>query len=118
MRFPAYADTAGLQGLTGVLSLGPYAQEVSAPQFGNILLGGTPAEQFGVHILALSFILPAHHASPMIDVRGDADVIDADPLDRVLNRIDKLGATGRRRGGQRPPIPVAYLRAVARRQSC
>src|SRR5207302_7735595 len=109
MRFPAYADTAGLQGLTCVLSLGPYAQEVSAPQFGNILLGVTPAEQFGGHILALSFILPAHHASPMIEVRGDADVIDADLLDRVLNRIDKLGDRGRRDRGQNPPIPVSVF---------
>jgi hypothetical protein len=48
------------------------------------------AEEFGGHILALAFVLPAHYASAMIEVRGDADVIDSDLPDCVVDGIYKL----------------------------
>src|SRR5438309_8419152 len=107
----------GFEAPTDVLSLGPYAQEVTAPQFGNILLGITPAKQFGRHILALAFVFPAQYASPMIEVRGDTYVIDADLLDGVVNRIDKMGNRGRRDCGQDLPIPVSVFQTLGLRQS-
>src|SRR6202035_5130304 len=107
----------GLQRLTYALSLCPYAQEVAAPQFGNIPLRVMPAEQFGGHVLALSFILPAHYASPVIEIRGDADVIDSDLLDCIVNRIDKLSDRGRRDRGQDLSIPVSVFHTLGLGQS-
>src|SRR5580700_5183096 len=107
----------GLQRLTNVLSLCPYAQEVTAPQFGNIPLRVMPAKQFGGHILALTFILPAHYASPMIEIGGDADVIDSDLLDGIVNRIDKLSNRGRRDRGQDLSVPVSVFHTLGLGQS-
>jgi len=45
-----------------------------------------PAEQFGGQMLTLSFILPAHYASPLID----ADAIDVDILGRVASSYEAL----------------------------
>jgi hypothetical protein len=44
-----------------------------------------PAEQFGGQMLTLSFILPAHYASPLID----ADAIDVDILGRVASSYER-----------------------------
>src|SRR5260370_3215284 len=107
----------GLHRLTDVLSLCPYAQEVTAPESGDISLRVMPAEQFRGHVLALSFILPARHSSPMIEVRGDADVIDPDFLDCIINRIDKLSNRGRRDPGQNLPVPVSVFHTPGLRQS-
>src|SRR5579864_7472073 len=108
----------GLQILPDVLSLGPYAQEVTAPQFANIVLRITPAEQFGCYILALSFILPAHYSSTMIEVRGDPYVINADLPHRIVDRIDKLSDRGGRDPGQNLSTTVSVFPTLGIGQIC
>src|SRR6266853_1592947 len=76
-----------LQGFRSLLHLSPDAQEVAAPQLGDVAFRVSAAQQFSGHVLTLAFVVPPQNAAAMIEVGRDADVVDADLLYGVSNRI-------------------------------
>ena len=88
----------------------------SYPELGDLLLGVASPRQLGGDVHRLALIFPADHAATVIEVGADAHVIDADPLDCVVDRTDQVGDRGRL-GGEGVDLAVQlvvfFLRQVA-----
>src|SRR4051812_11864037 len=65
-------------------------QQVAAPQLGNLRLGVAAADQFERDVERLVGAVPAVDAAAAVEVGRNADVIDADQLDRVVDVIDEV----------------------------
>ena len=72
------------------LDLVHHPQQVAAPQFCDLLLRIAAAHKLQRHIERFGGIVPSRHAAAAFEVRRDADVIDADQLDRVVDVIDEI----------------------------
>src|SRR4051812_3038189 len=69
----------------GFLDLIPDPQEIAAPQFGDVGFRVATGQQFGGDVADVADVLPAFHATAFIEVRTDADVVDADLAHRVVD---------------------------------
>src|SRR5436853_7549067 len=81
------------------LHFAPDAQQVAAPDLADLLLGVAAAHELERHVERFGRAVPAVHAAAAVEVRRDADVIDADHLDGVIDVIDAVfhrRASGRR----------------------
>src|SRR5450830_1784801 len=74
----------------GLLDLVPHPQEVTAPQLGDIGFGVTALEQFGGDVAGVADVLPALKAAAIVEVRRNADVIDADLAHGVVDGIPPI----------------------------
>src|SRR5262245_46053361 len=101
------------------LDFGPDAQQVAAPDLADLLLRIAAAYQLDRHVHRLRGAVESVHAAAAVEVRRDADVVDADELHRIVDVIDVV-LDGRTAG--RGPLPIDLrhppleLRAAIRRQ--
>ena len=101
-----------------------HAQQVAAPDLADLLLGVAAAHQLQRDVERLARVVPAVDAAAAVEVRRDADVIDADLLDDVVDVIDEVldrGARRRRTGWRLSCVEAAFcssLRERARRVNC
>ena len=79
--------SAGRELATGALCFAPDAQEIAAPEFGNLRFGIAVAQEFGSNVLRLAFVVPAGNAATVVEVGRDADMVDADSLDCVIDGV-------------------------------
>ena len=66
------------------------AHEVAAPDPGDVGIAEAPTAQRGGDVAGLGGIHPAGHAARAIEVGGDADVVNADHADQVLNMVHEV----------------------------
>src|SRR5690606_13363552 len=83
------------------LDLAPDAKQVAAPELLDFLSRIAARLERARHGGRLRRVRPADHAAASAEVRRDADMIDADEADRVVDVIDEI-LDGRRR----PPLLV------------
>src|SRR5215218_7166674 len=71
--------------------------EIAAPHLRDLLLGVPAANELQRHVERLARVVPAFDAATAVEVRADADVIDADQLHGVVDVIDEVlhGGAGR-----------------------
>src|SRR5579864_1885974 len=98
---------------SNALDLVHHAQQVSAPELCDLLLGISAADELQRHVERLARVAPADDAAAAIEIRRDADVVDADLLHRVVDMIDEVlhGGGGIARGS---PVDVGALPVVFR----
>src|SRR3954465_3270765 len=72
----------------GRFHLAKYAQEIPAPDLGDIRLGIPPAYELPRHIDRLTLIVESNDACAMIEIRADSDVIDSNALYYVVDLIE------------------------------
>ncbi len=72
------------------LHLLPDAQEIAAPELGDIRFGVTALDQLGGHVANLADIVEAFYAAAIIEIRADADMVDTDLSDRVIDGVDEI----------------------------
>src|SRR5690606_34111644 len=82
------------------LHLAEYAQQVAAPQLLDLLLGVAAADELERDVEGLGRVAPAVDAAAAIEVGADADVVDADELDRVVDVVDEVLDGGLRWRGE------------------
>src|SRR5690242_19838455 len=70
------------------LHLAPHAQQVAAPDLGDVGVAEAGAVQRGGHVARLAGVLPAGDAAAAVEVRGDADVVDAGDVGDVADLLD------------------------------
>src|SRR5690348_1247979 len=76
--------------------LAPHAQQVAAPDLGDVLVAEAGASQSGGEIARLRRIVPAGKAATAVEIRSDTHVVDAGDVDDVLHVLDVV-IDGRRR---------------------
>src|SRR6267378_5669443 len=84
MQSPA----SGLNLFGDLLHVAPDAQQIAAPDLGDLLLGVAAAHQFERDVERVGRAVPAVDAAAAVEVRRDADVIDPDELHGVVDVID------------------------------
>ena len=67
-----------------------HPQQVAAPQFGDLRFGVAAPHEFQRDVERLVGAVPAVHAAAAVEVRRDADVVDADQLHGVVDVIDEV----------------------------
>ena len=78
------------------LGLAPDAQQIAAPDLGDVLAAVAARCELGRDVGRLGRVGPARDAAAAVEVGADADVVDADQLDGVVDVIDEV-RDGRRR---------------------
>src|SRR6188472_1596607 len=110
---------AGLDPGRDFLDLAPDAKQIAAPDLRDLLFGVAPSHQFERHVEGFVGAVPAVDAAAAVEVRGDADVIDADQLDDIVDVVDEV-LDGRARRLRVPLVDRGHtgveLRASIRRQ--
>ena len=91
-----------------LLGRAQHAQEVAAPQQGQFRRAVAALQQGGGDVGALAGVAPADEAAAAVEVRRDADMRDADALDRVVHVVGEIG--------QRHGIRAWHRRAGSRRR--
>jgi len=82
----------GGTGYLGANFQGPLTttQQVPAPQPGDVVLAVTASHQLNRDVRRVSGAVPTFDAASAVEVGRNADVVDADQFDRVVDVIDKL----------------------------
>src|SRR5690606_34756508 len=93
VRPAASASLPRLRGVDGGL---PGAQQVAAPQLGDVRVAEAAAAQFGGDVRGFGRVHPAGQSAATVEVGGDADVVDAGDLDHVHDVVHVLGHRGQR----------------------
>ena len=70
------------------LDLAPHAQQVAAPQLGDVRVAEAGLAQRGGDVAGFAGVLPAGDAAAAVEVGGDADVVDAGHLHHVADLLD------------------------------
>jgi hypothetical protein len=83
---------APIVGIAGVDRGLPDAQDVAAPQFGDRVVVVPAALQLGSDVRGFADVVPPDAA--VIEVRRQADMIDVNPLYRIVDRVDQIGDAG------------------------
>ena len=68
-----------------------HAQEIAAPERGDLLPIVAAPQQFGRDVRALRGVAPAGEPAAAVKIRGDADMLDADPPHRVVDVVGEVG---------------------------
>src|SRR6185312_2237972 len=71
----------------GLLRISPDTQEIAAPDLCHLLVREATPLQARRNVARFARVVPADDAAAAVEVRGDADVIDAGYLDGVLNVV-------------------------------
>src|SRR5690606_6228744 len=74
----------------------PDAQQVAAPDLGDVGVAEAALAQLGGDVAGLGGVHPAGDAATAVEVGGDADVVDAGDLGDVLDVVDVLLDGGQR----------------------
>ena len=93
------------------LDLAPHAQQVAAPDLADLLLGVAATHELERDVERLRRAVPAVDAAAAVEVGRDADVIDADLLDEVVDVIDEV-LDGRRAAS------AGYFALIGQRAAC
>src|SRR5262249_5598825 len=91
-------DRAGLDPFRHLLDLLPHAQQVSAPEFGDVFFRVAAAHELERDIERFSRTVPALNAAAAVEVGRNADVIDTSQLHSVGAVMDEILQGGARRG--------------------
>ena len=121
----SFASVAGSRELGGrAFGFAPDAEQIAAPDLADIPLAVAARFELGRHVRRFGRIGPARDAAAAVEVGADADVVDADQLDRVIDVIDEVcdgrrRPTGRdRRASLRRSVARCSARQRARPRAC
>src|SRR5688572_420466 len=93
----ATSASLGLQAPGDGFGLAPDAKQVAAPHPADVGLAVAAAHELERDVERLRGAVPAVDAAAAVEVRRDADVLDADQLDGVVDVIDEVLDGGSRR---------------------
>ncbi|MNH27942.1 hypothetical protein D3C79_880710 [compost metagenome] len=68
----------------------PGAQEIARPELCNVRFAVAAGQQFGGDVANFADVLPALQAATIVEVRGDADVVDTHLFHGVVDGVDIL----------------------------
>ena len=73
-----------------------HSQQVAAPEFFDLLFGVAAADKLQSHVEGFAGVVPADNAAAAVEVRRDADMVDADELYGIINMVDEIFDRGGR----------------------
>src|SRR5262245_29763352 len=113
------SSRSSLNVLGDLLHLPPHPQQVARPDLADLLLGVAAADQLQRHVERFGGAVPAVDAAAAVEVRRDADVIDANQLHGLVDLVDEI-LDGRAPGGRPLAIDLRHapleLRATLGRE--
>ena len=68
----------------------PAPQEISAPHLGNFFFRVPAFHEFVSHIECFGGVVPAVDAATTIEVGADANIVNSNQIDGVVDMIDKV----------------------------
>ena len=91
-----------------------HPQQIAAPEFFDLRFGVAAADQLDGHIEGFAGVVPADDAAAAVEVGRDADMVDADQLDGVVDVVDEVFQVGGRVAGYCLSISASFLSYSAR----